>query len=162
LIFTKSSESASRLSRLLSILHPPLASRVGTIIKSNKSSASRKTLTAFRRGQLSVIVATDRASRGLDLPSLTHVVNYDVPTSATTYVHRVGRTARAGREGSAWTLVAHREGRWFANEISKTLDGRIVRVSPIDRVQVKVDALGSPKAKYAAALDELEQEVRAG
>ncbi|KAJ5625261.1 hypothetical protein N7510_001570 [Penicillium lagena] len=162
LIFTKSSESASRLSRLLSILHPPLASRVGTIIKSNKSSASRKTLTAFRRGLLSVIVATDRASRGLDLPSLTHVVNYDVPTSATTYVHRVGRTARAGREGSAWTLVAHREGRWFANEISKTLDGRIVRASPIDRVQVKVDALGSLKAKYAAALDELEQEVRAG
>ncbi|KAJ5819027.1 Helicase C-terminal [Penicillium riverlandense] len=162
LIFTKSSESASRLSRLLSILHPPLAGRVGTIIKSNKSSASRKTLTAFRRGQLSVIVATDRASRGLDLPSLTHVINYDVPTSATTYVHRVGRTARAGREGSAWTLVAHREGRWFANEISKTLDGRIVRASPIDRVQVKVDALGSLKAKYAAALDELEQEVRAG
>ncbi|CAL5867067.1 uncharacterized protein PFLUO_LOCUS1279 [Penicillium psychrofluorescens] len=162
LIFTKSSESASRLSRLLSILHPPLASRVGTIIKSNKSSASRKTLTAIRRGQLSVIVATDRASRGLDLPSLTHVINYDVPTSATTYVHRVGRTARAGREGSAWTLVAHREGRWFANEISKTLDGRIVRASPIDRVQLKVDALGSLKAKYAAALDELEQEVRAG
>jgi ATP-dependent RNA helicase DDX51/DBP6 len=58
--------------------------------------------------------------------------------------------------------VAHREGRWFANEISKTVDGHITRGSPIDRVQVKLDALASLKAKYAAALDELEQEVRAG
>lgn len=108
-----------------------------------------------------MIVATDRASRGLDLPSLTHVVNYDIPTSVTTYVHRVGRTARAGREGSAWTLVAHREGRWFANEIA-TADGRITRASHVDRVQVKLDALGSIKSKYAVALGELEQEVRLG
>lgn len=162
LIFTKSSESASRLSRLISILHPPLARCVGTIIKSNKSSASRKTLTAYRRGQLSVIVATDRASRGLDLPLLTDVVNYDVPTSVTTYVHRVGRTARADHEGSAWTLVAHREGRWFANEIAKAGDGHITRALGIDRVPVKLEAMGSLVSKYPAALDELEQEVRLG
>ena len=162
LIFTKSSESASRLSRLISMLHPPIASRVGTIIKSNKSSASRKTLTAFRQGRISIIVATDRASRGLDLPSLTHVVNYDVPTSITTYVHRVGRTARAGREGSAWTLVAHREGRWFSNEIAANVDGRITRMSSIDRVNVTPEALRPLQGKYAAALDKLEQEVKVG
>ncbi|KAJ5131546.1 uncharacterized protein N7515_007585 [Penicillium bovifimosum] len=162
LIFAKSSESASRLSRLISLLHPPLAKRIGTIIKSNKSSASRKTLTAFRQGRISVIVATDRASRGLDLPSLTHVINYDVPSSITTYVHRVGRTARAGRQGSAWTLVAHREGRWFANEIAASVDGRITRTSNIDRVQIKADALDSLKSKYAKALDKLEQEVKRG
>ncbi|KAJ5161017.1 hypothetical protein N7492_006409 [Penicillium capsulatum] len=160
LIFTKSSESASRLSRLISLLHPSLASRVGTIIKSSKSSASRKTLTAFRHGRISVIVATDRASRGLDLPSLSHVVNYDVPTSVTTYVHRVGRTARAGRDGSAFTLVAHREGRWFANEIATSVGGRITRTSNIDRVNLKLDALQSLQGKYAAALDELEREVK--
>ena len=162
LIFTKSSESASRLSRLISMLHPPIASRVGTIIKSNKSSASRKTLTAFRQGRISIIVATDRASRGLDLPSLTHVVNYDVPTSIITYVHRVGRTARAGREGSAWTLVAHREGRWFSNEIAANVDGRITRMSSIDRVNVTPEALRPLQGKYAAALDKLEQEVKVG
>ncbi|KAJ5552021.1 hypothetical protein N7535_000032 [Penicillium sp. DV-2018c] len=162
LIFAKSSESASRLSRLISLLHPPLAKRIGTIIKSNKSSASRKTLTAFRQGRISVIVATDRASRGLDLPSLTHVINYDVPSSITTYVHRVGRTARAGRQGSAWTLVAHREGRWFANEIAASVDGRITRTSNIDRVQIKADALDPLKPKYAKALDKLEQEVKRG
>ncbi|KAJ5535614.1 hypothetical protein N7513_008800 [Penicillium frequentans] len=160
LIFTKSSESASRLSRLISLFHPSLASRMGTIIKSSNSAASRKTLTAFRQGRISIIVATDRASRGLDLPSLTHVVNYDVPSSVTTYVHRVGRTARAGRDGSAWTLVAHREGRWFANEISNSIDGRITRKAAIDRVQVKLDTLKSLQSKYAAALDALEKEVK--
>jgi ATP-dependent RNA helicase DDX51/DBP6 len=50
---------------------------------------------------------------------LAHVVSYDVPTSVTTYIHRVGRTARAGKEGKAWTLVGHREARWFWNEIGK-------------------------------------------
>ena len=162
LVFTKSSESASRLSRLIALLDPSLASRVGTIIKSNKSSASRKTLTAFRRGKISVIVATDRASRGLDLPSLTHVVNYDVPSSITTYVHRVGRTARAGKEGSAWTLFAHREGRWFTNEIARGSDGKITRSAKVQRVNMKLDDMADAKSRYGAALEALEQEVRTG
>ena len=162
LIFTKSSESASRLSRLLSLLDPSLASRIGTIIKSNNSSASRKTLTAYRQGKISIIIATDRASRGLDLQSLSHVVNYDVPPSVTTYVHRVGRTARAGREGSAWTLVAHREGRWFGNEISRSTDGKITRSTKVEKVNVKLDDMKAVKSKYGAALEALEEEVKRG
>ncbi|KAL3491810.1 P-loop containing nucleoside triphosphate hydrolase protein [Aspergillus germanicus] len=162
LIFTKSSESASRLSRLLSLLNPHLSDKIGTIIKSNKSSASRKTLTAYRHGKLSIIIATDRASRGLDLASLTHVVNYDVPASLTTYVHRVGRTARAGREGSAWTLVAHREGRWFMNEIAKGSDGKITRSGKVERVAMKLENAKVMKSRYPAALEVLEKEVRAG
>ncbi|KAL4986417.1 P-loop containing nucleoside triphosphate hydrolase protein [Aspergillus falconensis] len=161
LIFTKSSESASRLSRLLALLDPSLSGLIGTIIKSNKSSASRKTLSAYRQGKLSIIIATDRASRGLDLQSLTHVVNYDVPASITTYVHRVGRTARAGKEGSAWSLVAHREGRWFTNEISKGSDGKIMRAAKVERAAMKLDNAKELKSRYAAALDVLEQEVRA-
>ncbi|KAI9372605.1 hypothetical protein BJX61DRAFT_533824 [Aspergillus egyptiacus] len=162
LVFTKSSESASRLSRLLSLLNPSLSALIGTIIKSNNSSASRKTLTAYRRGKLSIIIATDRASRGLDLPSLTHVVNYDVPASITTYVHRVGRTARAGKEGSAWTLVAHREGRWFTNEIARGADGKITRASKVERVAMKLENMKDVKSRYAAALDVLEKEVNTG
>lgn len=160
LIFTKSSESASRLSRLISLYRPSLASTMGTIIKSNKSSASRKTLAAYRRGRVSIIVATDRASRGLDLASLSHVVNYDVPASATTYVHRVGRTARAGREGSAWTLVAHREGKWFASEIAGGANGRITRSAPVVRAKVKLNPSEAEKKDYARALDALETEVK--
>ncbi|KAJ9298110.1 hypothetical protein DTO271G3_3715 [Paecilomyces variotii] len=160
LIFTKSSESATRLARLLSLLHPSLAPRIGTIVKSNKSSASRKTLSAYNKGKISIIVATDRASRGLDLRSLTHVVNYDVPSSVTTYVHRVGRTARAGNDGSAWTLVAHREGRWFSTEIMKGSEGKITRSSNVEKVTAKLDDVESIRSKYAAALDELEKEVK--
>ncbi|OGM49206.1 ATP-dependent RNA helicase dbp6 [Aspergillus bombycis] len=162
LVFTKSSESASRLARLLALLDPSLAKEIGTIIKSNKSSASRKTLTAYRQGKISIIIATDRASRGLDLQSLTHVVNYDVPTSITTYVHRVGRTARAGREGSAWTLVAHREGRWFTKEIIQTSDNRITRSSKVQKVAMKLDNMKDVKLRYRQALDTLEQEVKTG
>ncbi|KAE8379559.1 P-loop containing nucleoside triphosphate hydrolase protein [Aspergillus bertholletiae] len=162
LIFTKSSESASRLSRLLALLDPSLANEIGTIIKSNKSSASRKTLTAYRQGKISIIIATDRASRGLDLQSLTHVVNYDVPTSITTYVHRVGRTARAGREGSAWTLVAHREGRWFMKEITHTSDNRITRSTKVQKVAMKLDNMKDVKSRYRQALDTLEKEVKTG
>jgi ATP-dependent RNA helicase DeaD len=63
----------------------------------------------FRDGALDVLVATDVAARGLDIGVITHVVNYDVPSSADTYVHRIGRTGRAGREGVAITLVEPRE-----------------------------------------------------
>ncbi len=65
----------------------------------------------FRDGALDVLVATDVAARGLDIEHVTHVVNFDVPSSAETYVHRIGRTGRAGREGVAITLVEPREHR---------------------------------------------------
>jgi ATP-dependent RNA helicase DDX51/DBP6 len=120
LIFARSTEAATRLSRLLSLLSPSLAPRLGVLTKSTNSSISRKTLSHFRQGKTTLLVATDRASRGLDLTGLAHVVSYDVPPSATTYIHRVGRTARAGKEGKAWTLVGHREARWFWNEIGKS------------------------------------------
>lgn len=162
LIFTKSSESASRLSRLLSLIHPGLANRVGTLTRPSKSSTSRKTLTAFRRGKVSVIVATDRASRGLDLPALGHVVNYDVPSSLTTYVHRIGRTARAGNEGSAWTLVAHREGRWFSNEIAREGHNSITRPGKVRKVNLKLDESPGLQTVYENALREVGKEVNSG
>jgi ATP-dependent RNA helicase DeaD len=65
----------------------------------------------FREGALDVLVATDVAARGLDIEHVTHVVNYDVPSSPDAYVHRIGRTGRAGREGTAITLVEPREHR---------------------------------------------------
>ncbi|PGH10692.1 hypothetical protein AJ79_05283 [Helicocarpus griseus UAMH5409] len=160
LVFTKSSEAASRLARLLALMHPPLAKRIGTLTKSNKSSTSRKTLSAYRNGKISIVIATDRASRGLDLPSLTHVVSYDVPTSLTSYIHRVGRTARAGKHGSAWTLVAHREGRWFSNEIVKVPETTVARAKGVEKVMIKLDEQeGNFKKRYMDALGELQAEV---
>ena len=69
----------------------------------------------FRAGQADVLVATDVAARGLDIEHVSHVVNYDVPTSPEVYVHRIGRTGRAGREGVAITLVEPREHRLLRN-----------------------------------------------
>ncbi|OJD26127.1 hypothetical protein ACJ73_02498 [Blastomyces percursus] len=159
LVFTKSSESASRLARLLALMHPPFANRIGTLVKSSKSSALRKTLSAYRNGELSIVIATDRASRGLDLPSLTHVVSYDIPTSLTSYIHRVGRTARAGRSGSAWTLVAHTEGRWFANEIAKCPESTVARTGNVEKITIQIDEGIDLKTKYSDALQLLQAEV---
>jgi superfamily II DNA/RNA helicase len=64
----------------------------------------------MRRGQVRVLVATDVAARGIDVPTITHVVNYDLPKFPEDYVHRIGRTGRAGRNGTAVSLVNHAEG----------------------------------------------------
>jgi superfamily II DNA/RNA helicase len=68
-------------------------------------SQRERALRAFRNGKIGVLVATDVAARGLDVDDVTHVVNYECPDSADTYVHRIGRTGRAGKEGVAVTLV---------------------------------------------------------
>lgn len=163
LIFTRSTESATRLRRLLSLLSTPISSLTATITKSSTSSSTRKALTNFRQHKIRILIATDRASRGLDLPDLGHVISYDVPTSMTSYVHRVGRTARAGKFGDAWTLLAHREARWFWTEIGKGVGemGRIVRSGKVKRVHLDIDAGkdDGTKERYEKALKTLGEEV---
>ncbi|SFR99848.1 ATP-dependent RNA helicase RhlE [Yoonia litorea] len=76
-------------------------------IHGNKSQGQRdRALEAFKQGKVRVLVATDVAARGLDIPAVRHVYNYDLPNVAENYVHRIGRTARAGADGSAVALVA--------------------------------------------------------
>ena len=86
----------------------------------------------FRDGALDVLVATDVAARGLDIGHITHVVNFDVPSSPDTYVHRIGRTGRAGREGVAITLVEPREHRLLRN-IERTMGMPLADLGPADR-----------------------------
>lgn len=71
--------------------------------------ARNRALRALREGRARILVATDVAARGLDVPGISHVVNFDLPMQAEDYVHRIGRTGRAGREGRAYTLAHHRE-----------------------------------------------------
>ncbi len=70
-----------------------------------------RVMNAFRTGQTELLVATDVAARGLDIPHVSHVINFDLPSSAEVYVHRIGRTGRAGREGAAITILDPREQR---------------------------------------------------
>ena len=64
----------------------------------------------FRQGELSVLVASDLAARGLDVEDITHVINFDLPEDPEIYVHRIGRTARVGRDGTAWSFVTSEQG----------------------------------------------------
>jgi ATP-dependent RNA helicase DeaD len=89
------------------------------------SQAQRdRVMRRFRTGQADVLIATDVAARGLDIPEVTHVINYDIPESAEGYVHRIGRTGRAGRAGEAITLVAPHEVRWL-RQIERIIRARI-------------------------------------
>jgi ATP-dependent RNA helicase DeaD len=89
------------------------------------SQAQRdRVMRRFRTGQADVLIATDVAARGLDIENVSHVINYDIPESAEAYVHRIGRTARAGKSGEAITLVLPREVRWL-RQIERTIKARI-------------------------------------
>ncbi len=78
----------------------------------------------FRAGQADVLIATDVAARGLDIPDVSHVFNYDIPDSAEAYVHRIGRTGRAGKAGTAITLITPKETRWL-RQIERTTRAKI-------------------------------------
>ena len=84
------------------------------LLHGGKSQSQRdKTLAAFSRGRTKILVATNVAARGIDVPNVSHVFNYDLPEDLDTYVHRIGRTARAGKDGIAATLVGEAEVRDF-------------------------------------------------
>jgi ATP-dependent RNA helicase RhlE len=120
LVFTRTKHGANRLSEQLS--------RDGIIsaaIHGNKSQTARtRALQEFKSKKLRVLVATDIAARGLDIERLPHVINYELPQVPEDYVHRIGRTGRAGSNGTALSLVATEEHKLF-EDIQKLLKQRI-------------------------------------
>ncbi|MDT8390365.1 MAG: DEAD/DEAH box helicase [Lentisphaeria bacterium] len=93
----------------------------GVAIHGNKSQAARtRALDGFKSGKFQVLVATDVAARGIDVDDITHVINYDLPVEAETYVHRIGRTARAGASGQAISFCSAEE-RAYLRGIEKML-----------------------------------------
>jgi len=79
------------------------------------------------------VITTDLLSRGMDIKGVLHVVNYDSPATARGYVHRAGRTARAGQDGDVWTLVTDKEARWFW----KNVVGIVKRSGKVERIDAK-------------------------
>jgi len=105
LVFVRTKRRADRVARQVAQASFPVAR-----IHGDRSQSQRETaLEGFRTGRHQVLVATDVAARGLDVEGITHVINYDVPTVPTDYVHRVGRTARMEAEGEAITFVTQDE-----------------------------------------------------
>jgi len=105
LVFTRTKHGANRLARQLE--QDGLSA---TAIHGNKSQGARtRALADFKSGAVRVLVATDIAARGLDIDQLPHVVNFELPNVPEDYVHRIGRTGRAGNDGMAISLVSHDE-----------------------------------------------------
>jgi superfamily II DNA/RNA helicase len=104
-VFTATKRDADSISDRLNIAGFNAAALHGDM----HQGARNRTLSAMRRGQVQILVATDVAARGIDVPTITHVFNYDLPKFAEDYVHRIGRTGRAGRNGLAISLVNHAE-----------------------------------------------------
>ncbi len=110
LVFTRTKARANQLVR-----HLERSGRRAAAIHANKSQAARtRALAHFRSGAVDTLIATDIAARGLDVDGISHVINFDLPHVAEDYVHRIGRTARAGRGGAAIALAAPEEGKQLA------------------------------------------------
>ena len=110
-------------------------------------TARDRVMRRFRDGQVDLLVATDVAARGLDIPAVSHVINYDIPTDPEAYVHRIGRTGRAGRAGEAITLVTPRE-RYTLRIIERVIGQRIT----VKRLPSLADVAARRREAFKAAL----------
>lgn len=120
LVFTRTKHGANRLARQLN------AAGLGAeALHGNKSQSAReRALSAFKAGTCRVLVATDIAARGIDIDGITHVVNFDLPNVPESYVHRIGRTGRAGAVGTALSFCDAEERAWL-QDIERTIRRRV-------------------------------------
>ena len=133
LVFVRKKQEADEVAKELN-----LSGLKTSVIHGNKSSGVRaRALEAFKDGKVRVLVATDIAARGLDIPHLNVVINFDIPHVTGDFVHRVGRTGRAGREGLAITLVSPKE-EVALKEVERLMGKAIERVE-IDGYTPKVE-----------------------
>lgn len=124
IVFTRTKSRADRVAKML------VGNRVKAVaIHGGRSQNQRNAaLAGFRKGHYKVLVATDVAARGLDVPDVSHVVNFDLPEESETYIHRIGRTARMGKSGQALSLVMPEEGASLRG-IERMLGVRLQRAS---------------------------------
>ena len=111
-----------------------------------------ETLESFRDGDLRILVASDVAARGLDIPSVSHVFNFDVPIQAEDYVHRIGRTGRAGRDGTAIMICSKKDRKNFSN-VEELLQKEIPRTNFTDEAGI-IDKIENEDLKSTSASNE--------
>lgn len=105
LVFTRTKHTAKKVALKLENLGFSATSLQGNLSQSKRQSA----MSGFRDGSLQILVATDIAARGIDVSSISHVINYDIPSTVEAYIHRIGRTGRAAKEGEAFTLITQED-----------------------------------------------------
>lgn len=141
LVFTKTKERADRLTR--SLVKAGVSAQV--IHSDRAQSKRREALDGFRSGKYRVLIATDVMARGIDVEGISHVINYDLPDNPEDYVHRIGRTARAGREGTAVSLVTASD-----LHLLQTIEahlGKVLRSEDLDGFDYHHRAIPNPDRK---------------
>ena len=124
LIFTRTKHGANRVAKQLE----QKGIRTQAIHGNKSQNQRQKALNSFKAGRIRALVATDIAARGIDVEGVTHVINFELPNEPENYVHRIGRTARAGCEGVAISLCEKEERAWL-RDIEKTIRARV----PVDK-----------------------------
>ncbi|GAV04315.1 hypothetical protein RvY_14616 [Ramazzottius varieornatus] len=154
LIFTNSLENTKRLTLLIKMFSEGTNSLIVHEVSSNVHQRKRQaSLDSFEKGTVDVIVASDSVARGIDLPNVEYVVLYDAPLHTKTYIHRVGRTARAGKSGTALTLLKADEKKGYT-KIMKELNKQ-----PPPKFVVAPEELVALEGPYKVALQKLEKEM---
>ena len=158
IVFSNTKIGASRLA-----VHLAKTGVKASAIHGDKSQSERMAaLESFKRGEIEVLVATDVAARGLDIAELPCVINYDLPHSAEDYVHRIGRTGRAGAKGDAISMATEKDDRYLA-DIEKLIKQKITRVHLAGFVAGKaVESHGSrePRDARGSSYDEIKHNRR--
>ncbi|XP_034916534.1 DEAD-box ATP-dependent RNA helicase 10 [Populus alba] len=169
MVFTRTCDATHFLALVLRNLGLRAIPINGHMSQSKRLGALNK----FKAGECNILICTDVASRGLDIPSVDMVVNYDIPTNSKDYIHRVGRTARAGRSGLAISLVNQNEIGWF-KQIENLIGIRMSDIRPhqeeimllLERVteakrisQKQIKEPGGKKRKGRGDEDEEEEEI---
>ena len=139
LVFTRTKHRAKSLGLKLSRAGYRSASLQGNLSQARRQAA----MEGFRSGEFDVLVATDIAARGIDVNGVSHVINYDVPTTTDAYIHRIGRTGRAAHRGEAFTLVTE-DDTPMVNAISRAIGSPVERRTLTD-FDYQAPAVGSPK-----------------
>ena len=140
LIFARTKHGCDRIVKKLSQVGIP-----ANAIHGNKSQPQReRALDEFKRAKTPILIATDVAARGIDIPGVSHVINYELPNVPEQYVHRIGRTARAGKDGIAIAFCAEDE-RDYLKDIRKKTDAEFERLPLPDNFRAVVEGVGPTK-----------------
>lgn len=152
IVFTSSVESTHRLCTLLKFFGD-LGIRIKEYSGLQHQSVRSKTLRAFREGKIQVLVSSDAMARGMDVEAVRNVINYDKPAYIKTYIHRAGRTARAGQSGCCFTILHKGEATRFQKLLQKAgIDSCPVHTIPSDSVEPL-------HSMYTSALEKLKESV---